>query len=201
MTHECLAYLCADVHHRIQRGLGFLEDHAYRSTAHITHTVLRQFKQVLAIQADRAAGDARRGWQQTHDRQRRHRFAAARLPYQDNSFAGCNRETEAVNCSHRRAWGAKLYGQLVDFQQTRFHQDEISTAAVALGRRRKPDPMGLVLAAQTIITAPPAGVGRRHRAPRRQKCSLPAPVQTSKQKRRITTTTLPVRAPIPNARR
>ena len=61
MQSHGLGDLLADAEHRVQRGHRILVDHRHRAAAQLTQPRLRRVGDVLAIETDMAADDAR-GW-------------------------------------------------------------------------------------------------------------------------------------------
>ena len=107
-----LADLGADGHHRVQRGLRLLEDHADGRAAHVAHAVLGQAEEILAGEVDAATGDTCDRRQQARDGERGERLAAARFADQHDGLAGADLEADAVDGAHQLLAGAEMDGEV-----------------------------------------------------------------------------------------
>ena len=92
--------LLATSEHRVQAGGRFLKDHAHARAAHIAHAVFRQRQHIGSVELDAAGRNPRGLGQQTHDRQRRHRFAAARFTDDGEGFALANFQINTIERAH-----------------------------------------------------------------------------------------------------
>ena len=89
--------LVADRQHRVERGHRLLKDHRNVVAADIAHFVFVELQQVFPLQRDRAADDL--SWRigdQPHDRQRRHRLAAAGFADYCQGLAAPQRERDVI---------------------------------------------------------------------------------------------------------
>jgi hypothetical protein len=94
---ERLADRGADAHARVERRVGVLEDHLH-PLAQRPHRRVGQARDVLAVEADRAAG---RLQQPQHGAAER-RLAAARLADQAERLAGRDRQRHVLDGAHQR---------------------------------------------------------------------------------------------------
>ena len=94
---EHLGDLHPDGDDGIQRGQRILEDHAEVGAAAVAHLVRTEGEQVGALVADAALDGVAALGQQTHDRQRRHRLAAAGLADDADGLAGAHVEADVVD--------------------------------------------------------------------------------------------------------
>src|SRR5436190_22432128 len=96
-THG-LRDLKADTEDRIEARDRVLQDDCDAGAADPPHLALGLREQILAIETDRAADDLGVGLRhQPQDRQRSHRFAAARLADNAETLAGIELEADAVD--------------------------------------------------------------------------------------------------------
>ena len=96
MRKDCFGHLIAHAHQRIQGGHGLLEDHSHRAPAKFAHPLFRRGEQFFACKADASANASLRS-QQSHDRQRRSRFAAPRFAHQSDRLTLVNGEVEVTD--------------------------------------------------------------------------------------------------------
>ena len=90
--------LAADRHHRIERRHRLLKDHRHGGGAQLPQAAVAGGQQFLADQLDAAAGRHQRALlQQSHHRQRRHRFARAAFADQAQRFAFAHLQRDAVD--------------------------------------------------------------------------------------------------------
>ena len=146
MQPHRLADLGADGQHRIERGLRLLEDHRHPAAAHLAHLGFGQGQEFGSAELRRTGRDPPGRRQQTHQRQRRHRLAAARLAEQGEGLAATDVERQPID--HARGPGriTQLGRQSRDVQER-------------LGHRLKPL----------------SSADRRHPGPHRRTDSPPAP--------------------------
>ena len=76
---ERLRDLIADREDRVERRHRLLKDERDLGAAHLAHVRLGQRQQIAVLEPDAAAGDPSRRLHEAHQRQRGHRFAAARI--------------------------------------------------------------------------------------------------------------------------
>jgi hypothetical protein len=111
-----LGDLVAHAVQRVQRRHRLLEHHADAVTTQRAHLIVGQAHQLAAVQAD-AAFDLCAFGQQAHQRQRRHRLAAAAFADQAERVAALHLQADATQCLGRAARGLKRYPQPGDFEQ------------------------------------------------------------------------------------
>ena len=112
-----LGQLQADRERRVQRRHRILEDHRDLAAAHVFELVLRELVQHAALEADLAGLDPRRRHEQPHDRERRHRLAAARLADDAERLAAIDREADAVDRVHVARPRREIRAEVVDLEQ------------------------------------------------------------------------------------
>ncbi len=86
-----LHHLLADREHRIERGHRLLEDHRDVAAALLAHLLFGEVEQVLAFEQDLALRDLPGLGEQAHDRERRHRLAAAGFSHHGDDLATIDR--------------------------------------------------------------------------------------------------------------
>ncbi len=112
--------LQADGQHRIERGHRLLEDHRDVAAADGAHVVLGQLEQIAALEQDAPARHAPGGLgEQSHDRQRRYRLAAARLPHQRDHLARVHAPAHALHRANDAARRHEVNVQVLDRKQWR----------------------------------------------------------------------------------
>ena len=130
VVHEdALADLVAGAHDRVERGHGLLEDHADLVAAVGAHLVARELGEVCARQLDRAVGDlGGRRRQKAHDRQGRHRLAAAALAHDGERLALAHLERQARDGGQGPVLGEQRHVEVLDASK-----DEVVLAFLSLG--------------------------------------------------------------------
>ena len=109
VAHDVLGDLRADRQHRIEAGHRLLEDHRDAMAAQALHLLLAQRRELLALELDRARGDAAGlGRDQAQDRERRHRLAAARFAHDAQRLAARQVERHAVDRAHHAVQRVEL---------------------------------------------------------------------------------------------
>ena len=118
VEHDRLGDLVAGGEHRVERGHRLLEDHRRLASAHPAKASFGGVGQLLAVEADRAAGElaGRRG-DQPHDRQRGDRLAAARFPDDAQRLALGGRQAHLVQRRDLAVAGAEGDAQVLDLEQ------------------------------------------------------------------------------------
>src|SRR2546428_5177068 len=112
---EGLAYLHADGEDRIERGHRVLQDHRDLAPADLLHLGLALRQQILAVEANLAAHDARgRPRHEADDAQARHALAGARLTDEAECFALVEREGHAVHRLDRSPAGDDVRAEIAD---------------------------------------------------------------------------------------
>ena len=111
-----LGQLRADRQRRVERRHRVLEDHRDLPAAHVLELALGQMHEVAALERDRAARDARGLREQAHDRERRHRLAAAGLADDAERLALLDGEADAVDGVHVAAARLEVRAEVVDFE-------------------------------------------------------------------------------------
>ena len=112
-----LAQLVADSEHRVQRGLGVLQDHRDSASSNLTHLSVALGEKVFPVQQHLALhGAGRRIGQQTQHRQRRHALAAARLADEAQHLATAKRETDTIDSLHDAASREKIGVKVAYFE-------------------------------------------------------------------------------------
>src|SRR5436190_3670283 len=106
--------LIADREHRIQRRRRLLEDERDLRSADRLHLALARRGEVAALEAHAAGRDASRRLDETENRQRRHRFAAARLADEAERFPGLDVEADVVDHGHWTAVRVEHRREIVD---------------------------------------------------------------------------------------
>ena len=112
-----LGQLALDGEHGVERGHRLLEDHGYFLAANLTHLLRIHAEQVLPAVKHLPLGDpARWPGNESHDRKRGHRFAAAALPHHRQRFALVDAVGHAIHGLDHAALGVETRVQIPDFQ-------------------------------------------------------------------------------------
>ena len=114
---ERLGDLAADRVDGIERRHRLLQDQADLAAADRAHRPLVERQEVAPVEPHRAADDPSRRVDQTQDRQRRQRLAAARLADQGQRLAGVEREADARHGGHHAALDGEGRGEAVDVEE------------------------------------------------------------------------------------
>ena len=117
MQPHCLAELTADGQHRIQCCHGFLEHHGQMPAAQAAAGPRIQHVQIAARIVDAPCHLFHAVRQQTHERQRGERFAAAGFAEQGERLAACEPEAHTVDRMHT----ARAQAQIADRDQHLAH--------------------------------------------------------------------------------
>ena len=141
MAHDVLGDLRADRQHGVEAGHRLLEDHRDAMAAQALHLGLAQGRELTALEADRARGDAagpRRD--QPQDRQRRHRLAAAQFAHDAQRLAGRQIERHAIDGAHDTVQRVELGVEVADLQDGRHGSGHSRLARRGSRRSRRPSP-------------------------------------------------------------
>ncbi len=103
VDQQRLGDLIADAEHRVERRHRLLEDQRDLRAAHRLHVAIAERQQIASFEAHATAGDPSRRLHEAHDRQRGHRFAAARFADEPERLALVDRKAHIVHRGHRRA--------------------------------------------------------------------------------------------------
>jgi hypothetical protein len=120
-----LGDLPADRLQRVERPDGILEDEPHPAAAHAGEPRLVEPDQLVALEADRPAHDAR-ARHEAHERHRGHRLARARLADDRHALSGPDLEGDAVD---RGDAPAELDAQVRHGEQRRGHQTSTVTVS------------------------------------------------------------------------
>ena len=113
-----LGDLGADAHHRVERGPRVLQDHRDVAAADVAHLGFGFGQQVLAPEANRAAGDAAAGaGQHALQGQRGHRLAATAFADDAEGFAGGDVDAHAIDGLDEAAAGGEFDPEVLDFEE------------------------------------------------------------------------------------
>ena len=151
MAHDVLGDLRADRQHRVEAGHRLLKDHRDAMTAQALHLLLGERRELLALELDRARGDAtglRRD--QPQDRHGRHRLAAAGFAHDAQRLAARHVERHAVDRAHDSVQGAELGVEIANFEN-RAHSRLASRGS---SRSRRPSPSRFTARTVTARNAP-----------------------------------------------
>jgi hypothetical protein len=103
---------------RVQRRHRILEDHRDLAAADVLELALGELGQVAPLVLDGAGDDLRRRLRdQAHDRERRHRLAAARLAHDPERLPLLDREADPVDGAHGSFPREEVRPEVVDFEQ------------------------------------------------------------------------------------
>src|SRR5581483_9411200 len=129
--------------HRVERGHRLLEDHADAIAAQAAIIRVREPHELVAIKLD-AAGDNSAVRQQSHQRQRRDRLAAAGFADEPERLAALQRKTDAAHGLRRAAAGVEADAEIADFDQGYgIRHAHRSRASLGSSKSRKPSPSKL----------------------------------------------------------
>jgi hypothetical protein len=117
MNLQGLHHLLADGEHRIERGHRLLEDHRDVAATLLAHLVFGEVEQVLSLEEDRAFRHPSGLGEQAHDRERRHRLAAAGFADHGNDLAAIDRIRDALDRMDRAAGGLEPHVQVANLKQ------------------------------------------------------------------------------------
>ena len=109
-----LGYLLADLHDRVERREGVLEDHADLRAADPVELFLRDLGEVLALIDDRARVDVGRGGKDAHDRLGGDGLAGARFPDDTEGFPFVEVEAHAPDGSDAAFVGLEGDSEVAD---------------------------------------------------------------------------------------
>ena len=112
-----LAYLAADRHRRRQRCHRLLKNHRDLTAPDLLHLLGVALQQVLPFELDLSSNRLAVSRQQTHNRQRRHRLAAAALTHQAQYLAFVEVQRQPVDSPDCALFGLKLGVQRFDLEQ------------------------------------------------------------------------------------
>ncbi len=116
MQAQSFGNLLADRKDGIERSHWVLKDHRDVVAAHVAHRGIRQFQQVAVIKENFTRYDLSRRRDQTHDRKRGHRLAAAALSDQAEQFTTVEIEADAINRAHQSGTRREMRFQAFDFE-------------------------------------------------------------------------------------
>ncbi len=117
MQHQRFDKLLTHTVDRIECGHRLLKNHRDITSANSAHCVFVLSQQLPAIKQDAAAAVlALRAVMQQQDRERRHRFARARLPHKRQFLSLHHGKAHAVHHGLTRTGTTKGHGQIVNFQ-------------------------------------------------------------------------------------
>ncbi len=118
MDEQRLHDLLPDRQDRIERGHRLLKDHRDIAPAHLAHLVVGETEQVASLEQDAPVRNARGVLgQQAHDRERRHRLAAAGLADDGYDLAAVDAVGNAVDGVDGAARGLEADVQVLHFEQ------------------------------------------------------------------------------------
>src|SRR5277367_361048 len=141
MTHDVLGDLRADGQHRVEAGHWLLEDHRDAMAPQALHRLFAERGQLLALEADRARGDAAGlGRDQAQDAERRHRLAAAGFAHDAQGLAARELERHAVDRAHDAVQRVELRVQVADFEDRVHSRRHSLLASRGSSRSRSPSP-------------------------------------------------------------
>ncbi len=125
MDEQRLHDLQPDRQDRVERGHRLLEDHRDVAPAAFAHLLVREIEEVHPLEHDLAVDDpARRLREQPHDRERRHRLAAAGLADDREHLAPAHLIGHALHRAHDAARRDEMHVQIFDGQKyVRIGQD------------------------------------------------------------------------------
>ena len=156
VTPQRLGDLMADRVHRVERRHRLLEDHADAVAAQAAIIRIREPRELASFQLD-AAGDERAVRQQSHQRQRRDRLAAAGFADEPERLAALQRKADAAHGLRRAAAGVEANAEIVDGDQRHgcgISHRHRSRASLGSSRSRKPSPSKLRPSTAIAIAAP-----------------------------------------------
>ena len=118
MSIEHLGDLRLDPQRRVQRRHRILEDHRHLPAPDVLELPLGQRRQIAPLEGHRALDDAGRGLRdQTHQRQRGHRFPTARLAHDPERLPCFDREADAVDGLDDALTREEVRVQVVDVEK------------------------------------------------------------------------------------
>ena len=117
MLDQHLGDLESDGVDRIETGHRLLKDHRDDAAANRQHFALRQGGEVATVELDGALLDHALLAEQTHDRERRYRFARAAFPDEPDDLAPADAETHVLEHPDGAVDGVENDVELVDLQQ------------------------------------------------------------------------------------
>src|SRR5713226_6121199 len=122
-------------------------------TAQPLQRLFAERRQLLALEADRARGDAAGlGRDQAQDGKRRHRLAAARFAYDAQGLAARQLERHAVDRAHHAVQRVELGVEISDFQ------DRVHSRLANRGSRRSRSPSPKRFTASTVMARNVPGI-------------------------------------------
>src|SRR4051812_30395587 len=118
MDPNDLGDLIADGEDRIERSHRFLKHHRHSCAADRAHRFFVERHEVVAVELDLAARlDASRWTDESQERKRGDRFAAARLAYESDGLAGIDVEADAVHGLGDTVVGVEIRSKIADTEQ------------------------------------------------------------------------------------
>ena len=125
MKTQRLGYLLADREDGIQRGHRILKDHRDVVTTYCAHLGIRQLHQIAVFEQHLAAHDFSRRRNQTHDRQRGHRLAAAAFAHQPQQLAAIEVKADVIYGAHDSRARREMGLQIVNFEQVHLRSSTV----------------------------------------------------------------------------
>ena len=148
-----LGDLRPDRQRRIERRHRVLEDHRDLAAADVLELTLGELGQVAALEEHLAGDDLRRGLRdQAHDRERRHRLAAAGLADDPERLPLLDLEADSVDRADRALAREEVRAQVVDLEQC---HDYVS---FVLGSRASRRPSATKFAHMTSVAIATDGI-------------------------------------------
>ena len=117
VTHQRLRDLLSHPDDRIERGHGFLKDHADVAPPHAFHRGFGQFGEIAAFKEDAPGGEAPRFGDEAEQGQRRHALAAAGFPHKAERAPRMQRERHVAHHVERAFAGVEPHGDAFRLQQ------------------------------------------------------------------------------------
>ena len=117
MAHERLRDLFSYPDDRIERGHGFLKDHADVAPPHAFHLGFGQSGKVAALKEDTPGGEAPRFGDEAEQGQRRHALAAAGFPHEAERAPRMQRKRHVTHHVERAFAGVEPHGDAFRLQQ------------------------------------------------------------------------------------
>ena len=109
--------LLADLHDRIQRGHRILEDHRHLGAPDLLAILQAHGGELGSLEEHRALADHVATGEQTHDRTRKDRLAAARLAHDAQPLAVLKRERHTVDGTHHTTGRDEVGSKIVDLEK------------------------------------------------------------------------------------
>src|SRR5713226_8281518 len=122
-------------------------------TAQPLQRLFAERRQLLALEADRARGDAAGlGRDQAQDGQRRHRLAATRFAHDAQGFAAIKLERHAIDRAHDAVQCVELRMEIANFQ------DRVHSRLASRGSSRSRSPSPKRFTANTVMARNVPGI-------------------------------------------